>query len=49
MIRAALLALVLAGCLAGCGYAVRFGVPENWWSDAGHSGPDAPRHETIRR
>lgn len=47
MIRAALLALILA--LAGCGYVVTFGVPENWWSDAGVNGPDAPKHQPARR
>lgn len=49
VIRAAFLALILAGWLAGCGYAVRFGVPENWWSDTGINGPDAPRHQPARR
>jgi hypothetical protein len=32
------LAVLAALLAAGCGYVVRFGVPEAWWQDGGATG-----------
>jgi hypothetical protein len=47
MIRALVLMLALAAIPAGCGYAVRFGVPPSWWQDGGATGSGHLKTEPL--